>query len=128
MFENCRYVFAGIMKDTPSDKIIACWVEVGGDPANVQGRWVYAVRADKRKGMFSRYNIMEDDNYPSSFKEVGRALTLSSARKNVNQRTMSFAEAFSEKYDLPIVDFEEKCRLQEGADAIAVKRLSKSVH
>jgi hypothetical protein len=126
MFENYRYVFAATMSITPSDKFVCGWVEVGGDPANIQGRWVYVVRTDKRKGLFTGYSIMEDAKYPGPFKEVGRAFTLFSARKIVEKRVIAFAEDFSEKHDLPIVNFEERCRLQEGAGAIAVEKLSKS--
>jgi len=123
MFENCRYVFAGTTKPIPADKIPGAWVEVGGDPDNVQGDWVYAVRADKRPGFLSGYSIMESTSYPDRFEEVGRALTPSGARKIINNRTLSFAEEFARKYDLPLVDFEERQRLRDGADANAVARI-----
>ena len=121
-FENCRYVFAAMLNEMPSDRFIAGWVEIGGDPANPQGAWAVGVKAEKRKGLFSGYSIQEDTNYPGGYKEVESALTLSRARDKVIQRLLNAAETVSQKYGLPIVNFDERCRLKDGAEEIALQR------
>ncbi len=121
-YQNCTYVFGGVLRPLPLQPIPIGWVEVGGNPASPHGEWVARVTAQK-KGFLRGYSIQEDSSYPGDYSEVDRALTLSGARDKVVKRVSDIASFVSEKLGVPVVDFVEAERHKHRADEIAVERM-----